>query len=507
MARRAIIVGAGPAGLTAALELIRRTDVVPLVLEASDCVGGLCRTVRYRGNRMDLGGHRFFSKSIRVHRFWQELLPLQGGLSWQDLMSQGEVGANADVAPQPDWTDDVMLVRDRVSRIFYRRSFFDYPVSLNWNTLRGLGAARVGRIAASYALAQARPRPERSLEDFLINRFGGELYKTFFADYTRKVWGVPPAEIPASWGAQRIKGVSIKKVLAHALQKATGFGGKANETSLAEQFGYPKFGPGQFWDKVAAKVVAGGGEIRFGARVSGMAAAGDRITAVKVLTAGGEETLVADHVLSSMPMDHLVAGLPRVPEAVLDVARGLVFRDFLTVGVLTRKLRLAAGRVPDQWIYVQEPDVQVGRLQIFNNWSPYLVSDPLRTTWLGLEYFCTAGDELWTRSDDQLQSLAAAELVRMGMVRDADLLDGCVVRAPRAYPAYFGSYGRFGLVKDFLGSFTNLYPIGRNGQHRYNNMDHSMLTAMVAVDLIVSGLPDRSSLWEVNTETDHHEGG
>jgi protoporphyrinogen oxidase len=514
MSRKAIIIGAGPAGLTAALELVRRSDVIPVVLEATPHTGGICRTLRYRGNRMDLGGHRFFSKSERVQDWWQSVMPLQGGHSWRDIGRPLADLQASDEPPHPEWTDKVMLLRERVSRIFFRRRFFDYPVTLNSNTIRGLGFSQMSRIAASYAAARLRPRPEKTLEDFLINRFGRGLYATFFRDYTEKVWGVTPAEIPADWGAQRIRGLSVARVLAHAFRQAAGFGARPTEVSLTDRFAYPKLGPGQFWEEVAREVKAGGGEIRHSCEVTGFKVDGGQVAAVYAKSAAGDEEIAGDLFFSSMPMDSLVAGLADVPHDVRTVAEGLSFRDFLTVGLLCRRLRLSAEhggesaeRIPDHWLYIQEPDVKMGRLQVFNNWSPYMVSDPNRTVWLGLEYFCNEGDELWNLSDEELQALGTKELEQIGLIRRADVLDGCAVRVRRAYPAYFGTYDRLGEVRAFLDSYENLFLIGRNGQHRYNNMDHSMLTAMLAVDHVLTGTPAKGAIWDVNTDDDFHEEG
>lgn len=461
---------------------------------------------------MDLGGHRFFSKSERVQEWWQSVLPLQGGLTWRDLSRPVGQLDPGEESPHPEWTDRVMLLRERVSRIFFRRRFFDYPVSLNANTVRGLGLSQMTRIALSYVMARLRPLPEESLEEFLINRFGRGLYETFFRDYTEKVWGVAPSEIPADWGAQRIRGLSISRVLAHAFKQATGLGSRATEVSLTERFGYPKYGPGQFWEEVASEIVSRGGEIRHECEAARFDQEKGEIVGVHVSSPRGESVVAGDFYFSSMPMDQLVEGLDDVPDAVREVSQGLSFRDFLTVGVLCRRLRLStkhagssAERIPDHWLYIQEPDVKMGRLQVFNNWSPYMVAEPHRTVWLGLEYFCDEGDDLWNLSDGELLNLGTAELERIGIVRRSDVLDGCTARVRRAYPAYFGTYNRLGEVRDYLDRFGNLFLIGRNGQHRYNNMDHSMLTAMLAVDHILTGSPTREAIWDVNTEEEFHE--
>jgi protoporphyrinogen oxidase len=519
----AIIIGAGPAGLTVAFELLKRTDISPIVYEASDAIGGISQTIVYKGNRMDIGGHRFFSKSDRVMAWWQDILPLQGA-------DDGEDGAveityqrkNRSITlpkngPHPDATDNVMLIRRRLSRIYFLRKFFDYPVSLNTATIRNLGLARTGKIGVSYLMARARPiKPERSLEDFMINRFGRELYHTFFKDYTEKVWGVPCNEIDPEWGAQRIKGLSITKAVVHAVkqpfQRQGSISQKTTETSLIEQFMYPKYGPGQMWEAVAARVEAEGGAVHKRHKVVALAHDGATVTGVTVRDedTGRTEEVRGDYVFSTMPVKELIACLGSdPPEDVREISEGLPYRDFVTVGILVRRLALREGEgptnlVPDNWIYIQERDVKIGRLQIFNNWSPYLVADP-NTVWLGLEYFCNEGDELWTKSDEDFFAFATRELAHIGIIDAADVLDGTVVRVKKTYPAYFGTYKAFDKVRDYVDKFCNLYLLGRNGMHRYNNADHSMLTAMTAVDNIVNGQRDKSNIWELNTESDYHE--
>jgi protoporphyrinogen oxidase len=522
MSRTAIIVGGGPAGLTAAYELQRSSDVRPLVFELGEQVGGISRTINYRGNRMDLGGHRFFSKSDWVMNWWQSMLPVAA--TQQDvgadaaalrLAYQGSSREFTPAALASQHGDAVMLVRSRLSRIFYRRRFFDYPLKLNMATLANLGAPYTAAIGASYIAARLNPRrPERTLEDFLVNRFGDTLYRTFFKDYTEKVWGVPCSDISAEWGAQRIKGLSISKAIAHALSKP--FRGrdtaqKSTQTSLVERFLYPKLGPGQMWEHVAARVIAAGGEVHLRHRVVGLHQDGQRITAADVRdeTSGAVRRVACDQLISTMPIKEL-AGLlqPRDPQ-VLRIASQLPYRDFITAGLLVRRMRgsqraTGNGMPPDNWIYIQEPDVKLGRLQVFNNWSPALVADPA-TIWLGLEYFCAEGDELWSMADGAFLNFAAAELAKIGLIAAEDVLDGTVVRVPKAYPAYFGAYNEIGQVRDWLDTFTNLYPVGRNGMHRYNNQDHSMLAAKAAVECIVGGSSDKSALWAVNVEEEYHE--
>lgn len=512
-----LVIGAGPAGLTAALELVKDGRMTPVVLESTSDVGGISRTVNFKGNRMDIGGHRFFSKSDWVMRWWQEILPLAGEQAETEIAYQGQrrkIGINKTVAEEQE---KVMLVRNRLSRIYFLRRYFDYPIKLSLSTIKNLGALRMTRIGLSYLWALFFPRrPERSLEDFLINRFGKALYATFFRDYTEKVWGVPCAQISAEWGAQRIKGLSILEALRHTFRR----GGKRQgqvKTSLIERFLYPRLGPGQLWEEVARRVLAGGGSIQHGATVIGVEHRGNYVTAVHVKMSDGElKKIAADFFISTMPVSDLVAGMsPAAPESVATVAKALPYRDFITVGLLLRRMRdnpqVASRRAdnlpPDNWIYIQESDVRIGRVQVFNNWSPQLVADP-QTIWLGLEYFCQAGDVLWEMSDAEMITFATAELEKIDMIDSADVLDGTVIRVPKTYPAYFGAYAQFGVVRDWLDPFSNLFLVGKNGMHRYNNQDHSMLTAKLAVEAILAGRSDnsdKSALWAVNVDDDYHE--
>lgn len=532
--KKAVIIGAGPAGLTAAYELLDKTDVVPVVLEARERTGGLSTTINYKGNRIDIGGHRFFSKSDRVMDWWLRILPVQGAPARDDLLLGRELNLDraggrrvpvddeekAAHAPDPEKCDEVMLIRKRLSRIFFLRKFFPYPISLNLSTIFNLGVLRTTKIGLSYLKAFLFPiRREESLEDFFINRFGRELYKTFFEDYTEKVWGVPCRMIKPEWGAQRIKGLSVSRALLHALKRMvrreSTLDQKGTETSLIEQFLYPKYGPGQMWEAVAALVKEKGGDIRLGMEVVEIELQAELIRAVIARnTATGElERFEGDYVFSSMPVKDLVSSFGAgVPSDVKEVAEGLVYRDFVTVGVLLRQLAIKNRTgiptlhdlVPDNWIYIQESDVKIGRLQIFNNWSPYMVSDP-ETVWIGVEYFCQEGDEFWRRTDSALSDLAVEELARIGFIEPDDVLDTVVIRMPKAYPAYFGTYDRFQEIRAFLDRCKNLFPIGRNGQHRYNNQDHSMLAAMAAVQNILSGEESKENLWSVNAEQDYHE--
>jgi len=565
MAKKAIIIGAGPAGLTAGLELLRRTDIVPVILESSQEIGGISRTIRYKGNRMDIGGHRFFSKSDRVMQWWMELMPPQEeaassngsgpvAISYQGKQRTVEIPANVeqepplrgmgpllgdadeeDIEPRgdeepssevvavepPKDPDLVMLIRPRRSRIYYLRKFFDYPITLTQTTIQNLGLARMTRVGVSYMASRMHQiKPEKSLEDFLINRFGRQLYLTFFKSYTEKVWGTPCDEISAEWGAQRIKGLSLTSAVKHFLKKTFSrekkqsgeIAQKGTETSLIERFMYPKYGPGQLWEHVADLIREKGGEIHMGWRAERLNFAGGsqlHVTSLQAVNAAGErKTFEGDWFFSTMPMRELIQTMQiPVPANVREVSDGLQYRDFITVGLLADRLKVKepdGGLLKDTWIYIQEPDVLLGRLQIFNNWSPYLVSDPDKV-WIGLEYFCYDTDELWKMPDDELKKFAIAEVAKIGIL-DADAVsDAHVVRVPKTYPAYFGTYSRFDELKDFTDTIDNLFLVGRNGMHKYNNQDHSMLTAMHAVDGLASGHVDKKSLWDINTEQEYHE--
>jgi protoporphyrinogen oxidase len=519
MPKTAILIGAGPAGLTAALEFLRRSDVHPIVLEASHEIGGISRTIRHNGNRIDIGGHRFFSKSDRVMNWWMDLMPPEASADTQHALrhqnKQRTLNTTA-AGLTPENTDLVMLVRPRKSRIYFLRRFFDYPIKLTADTLGKLGLLRTLKIGISYLRARLFPRKlEKSLEDFLINRFGRQLYLTFFKSYTEKVWGVPCEQISAEWGAQRIKGLSLTTAILHFVKKAfsssrnQAIQQKGTETSLIEKFLYPKYGPGQLWEHAADLIRNQGGEILLGWRATRLFVEGDKITAVEAVSDSGlRRRFAADYVFSTMPVQELIDAMDTpIPGEVREVSDGLQYRDFITVGLLVDQLTVReadGGTLKDNWIYIQEPDVLVGRLQIFNNWSPYMVADPNKT-WIGLEYFCYQTDALWKMADEDLKKFAIAEVEKIGILRAADVSDSHVVRVPKTYPAYFGTYDRFHVIREFLDRFQNLYLVGRNGMHKYNNQDHSMLTAMTAVDNILAGVQDKENVWSINTEMEYHE--
>jgi protoporphyrinogen oxidase len=519
MPKTALLIGAGPAGLTAALEFLRRSDIHPIVLEASHEIGGISRTIRHNGNRIDIGGHRFFSKSDRVMDWWMDLMPPEASADMQHALrhqSKERTLRTSSKGATPETTDLVMLVRPRKSRIYFLRKFFDYPIKLTADTLRKLGLARTLKIGASYLRARLFPRKvEKSLEDFLINRFGRQLYLTFFKSYTEKVWGVPCEVISAEWGAQRIKGLSLTTAVLHFVKKAFAFRRdeairqKGTETSLIEKFLYPKYGPGQLWEHAADQIRGMGGEIHLGWRATRVFVEGSTVTAVEAVSDSGERRhFAADYIFSTMPVLELIDAMDTpIPAEVREVSDGLQYRDFITVGLLVDKLSVReqdGGALKDNWIYIQEPDVLVGRLQIFNNWSPYMVADPAKT-WIGLEYFCYQSDALWKMPDEDLKNFAIAEVEKIGILKASGVSDAHVVRVPKTYPAYFGTYDRFHVIREFLDRFPNLFLVGRNGMHKYNNQDHSMLTAMTAVDNILAGIEDKANVWSINTEMEYHE--
>ena len=512
--KNAIIIGAGPAGLTAAYYFLKHTDIRPIVLEKENFVGGISRTMNFRGNRMDIGGHRFFSKDAEILSLWNEIFPAQGSPALDDKIL-GRESVLTEGGADPEQVDEVFLNRNRVSRIFYQRKFFSYPISLNLETIKNLGLAEMFSIGVSFLKAKFNQRDEKTLEDFMINRFGQKLYETFFRDYTTKVWGRSPQEIGADWGSQRIKGLSLGKTILDFLKKTFGAKSGTGDTSLIERFYYPKFGPGQLWEKFAEEIKKLGGEVLTSSNVKKIHVVNNVIKSVQVENAAGLLTFPADYFLSSMPLAELAEALDDgLNFRQLQIARGLPYRDFITVGLLVDKLLLKnhtaiktlGNIVPDCWIYIQEPSVKLGRLQIFNNWSPYLVADPKNSVWLGLEYFCSEGDELWQMNDDDFIKFATNELAAIGIIDAADVRFGVRVKVPKAYPAYFDTYENISELRAALDEIKNLYCIGRNGQHRYNNMDHSMLTAIAAVQTIINDETSREKIWNVNADKEYHEG-
>ena len=521
--KKVIIIGAGPAGITAGYELLKQSgDYEVTILEETGEIGGISRTVHYEGNRMDIGGHRFFSKDERVTDWWQNIMPMQGSPAF-DYKQLGRSVPLAEGGPDPDQEDRVMLTRNRVSRIYYRKHFFDYPVKMNANTIKNMGFGTTMEAGFSYLGATMHKLPETSLENFYINRFGKKLYSMFFEGYTEKLWGRHPRDISADWGSQRVKGLSISAILKDIFSKMNPNkkrDSKEVETSLIEEFSYPKFGPGQLWEAAAEDFEKMGGKIIRNARVTALSGSEGKLDSVTYELAsedGGQaakKTADADFIISSMPLKDLADALPEVPSDILAIAEGLPYRDFVTVGLLVKKLNLKnetkirtlGNIVPDNWIYVQDTGVKLGRIQIFNNWSPYMVKDPENTVWIGLEYFCSEGDEYWNMDAKDWAKLGTKELLKMGVLSDYhDVMDYHREKVKKAYPAYFDTYKDIDRLIEYLNGYGNLYCVGRNGQHRYNNMDHSMETSFQAVDNILSGRADKTNIWNVNTEKEYHE--
>ena len=514
--KKVIIIGAGPAGLTAAYKLLENKEEYDIIiLEETNEIGGISKTVKYNGNRMDIGGHRFFSKNEEVMEFWKKIMPIQGKNSIDDEKLGREKLLEKN-GPDPEKENKVMLIRTRISRIYYLKKFFDYPISMKKETFTNMGFVRTMKAGFSYIKSIIIKKEEDSLENFYINRFGKVLYSMFFEKYTEKLWGRHPSNISADWGAQRVKGLSITAVIKDMFSKL--FGKKDNsktETSLIEQFWYPKYGPGQLWETLAEKIEDNGGKILKGYKVENINIEKNTIKSVECIVNNEKVIISGDIFISSMPLKDLVSGFKgeQVPDEMINIAKGLPYRDFITVGLLVEKLNLVnrtniktlGNIIPDCWIYVQEPDVKIGRIQIFNNWSPYLVKDPENTVWIGLEYFCNENDEYWNKSDEEFIKFACDELIKMNIISKDDILDAHREKIKKAYPAYFDTYSNIDELIKYLNEFENLYCIGRNGQHRYNNMDHSMVTAFETVKNIKSGIRKKDNIWNVNTDKQYHE--
>ena len=460
------IIGGGPAGLTAAYELHKHSDSHhPVVFEESNQVGGISRTVQYKGYRYDIGGHRFFTKVKPVQDLWKEVLP------------------------------NDFLKRPRLSRIYYRSKYFAYPLK-PLNALRNMGAYESGRILLSYAKWQVRPsKDESTFDQWVTNRFGGRLFWHFFKSYTEKVWGIPCNEIRADWAAQRIKNLSLRKAVWNAIS------GSNDTHSLIEEFDYPRLGPGMMWETFRDRVAEAGGEVRMEQRVRKIHRDDRAIRAIEVenVADGSSYLFKADQFISSMPITALIGNMvPPAPKHVQAAAEKLKYRDFLIVTLILKKKDL----FPDNWIYIHSPDVNVGRIQNFRSWSPEMLPDDEHSS-IGMEYFCNEGDPIWETDNAELVKMAEQELRKLNLVGDAEVVDGTVIRQPKAYPVYDHEYAdALEVIRNWLDNFPNLQLVGRNGMHRYNNQDHSMLTAMLAVKNI---LGEKHDLWSVNVEQEYHE--
>jgi protoporphyrinogen oxidase len=464
-----VIIGAGPAGLSAAHELSAARRPVVIIEQDPEHVGGIARTISYKGFRFDIGGHRFFSKNAEIEKLWGDIL------------------------------GDRMLERERLSRIYYKGRFFKYPLE-TWNALSQLGLFQAAACMLSYMAARLRPTREiRSFEDWVVNAFGRRLYETFFRSYTEKVWGIPCSEISADWAAQRIKDLSMRVLIGRAL----GIGKRNGQVikTLIDRFRYPMHGPGEMWEELARVVQGRGGVLRMGESVVAMQRRKGGASSVTTATAaGGEHTYRGSHFISTMPIRELIGALdPPVPPAVAEAARSLRYRDFITVALIIDEPAL----FPDNWIYIHEPGVNVGRIQNFKNWSPGMVPDP-RYTVLGLEYFCFDSDSMWHAPDNELVALGTRELAKLGLSKHAQVVDGTVVRQRAAYPVYDGDYRRaVDLIREFIErEIPNLQLAGRNGMHKYNNQDHAMMTGLMAARNIMGASYD---LWRVNADAQYLE--
>lgn len=513
--KKALVIGGGPAGLTAAYELLKQIeDIEVVVFEESDQFGGIAKTVNYKGNRMDMGGHRFFSKIPEVNEWWDRLLPMQGAPAYDDIVLNRTIPLTQD-GPDPQKEDRVMLTRRRVSRIYFNDKFYDYPISLKGETFRNFGMLTTLKVGFSYLFSVFRKLPEDNLENFYINRFGRKLYSMFFEYYTENLWGRHPSEIDASWGAQRTKGLSIFAIIKDVFGKIFKVKNRKVETSLIEEFKYPKLGPGQLWEVTAAEIEKMGGTIYKNAKVTKIHKnESNLLTGLTYLKDGQEYTMDGDYIISSMPVKDLVAGMNDVPADEARIAAGLPYRDYMTLGVLVPKLNLInktelktiSDIVPDCWVYVQDRRVKLGRFQIYNNWSPYMIRDLENTVWIGLEYFVYEGDEFWNMTEEEFSRLGIREMIQLGLIdSEEDVIDTHMEKVKKAYPAYFDTYNEMDRLTDWLKSIENLYCVGRNGQHRYNNIDHSMVTSFETVKNIRNGIKNKDNIWSVNTEQEYHE--
>ena len=528
------VIGAGPAGLAFSDKLKSLDKDVQIdIYEKSNYIGGISKTVKYNGNRIDIGGHRFFSKSDEVMSWWAEKFPIDPtSLSQDRIITYQNSSRSADgfrLANKEEINSGkVMLLRQRKSRILYGRKLYDYPLKLNINTIKNIGIFKMLGIGKSYASSKFRKNKPKNLEEFIISKFGQKLYSMFFESYTTKVWGRHPTGISAEWGAQRIKGLSVRKVLQDIFYKglskimpssSSEIGQKNTETSLIEKFLYPKYGPGQMWEKVADDLRKNGVNIYMNKKIVEIELDSlqkkHKIKSITIESSNGEKEIKDyDFVISTMPINELINGIKGnnldqiFPNNIRKIAKDLPYRDFITVGLLLKSLKDPSGQeIDDTWIYVQESDVKVGRLQIFNNWSPHLVSDPSKY-WVGLEYFCNKGDQLWNLSNEELISLAKKEMSKLKLCNKSDCLDATVLREPKTYPAYFDSYKDFDELRKRFNKINNLFLIGRNGMHKYNNQDHSMLTGFRSAELIAKNTTkasDKDKIWEINAEQEYHE--
>lgn len=521
MKKNIVIIGAGPAGLTTAYQLLKlnKNDYNVTILESENMVGGISKTISLNSNYLaDTGIHRFFSKNAEVNYIWNELLPIQSKPAYDDIVLNrnkhfSKTGSN------PETDDLSMLIKDRLTRIYYHDNFFDYPVSLSFNTIKNLGFIKMIKILFSYLKACIFKKNEDSLENFYINRFGKELYKTFFKDYTTKVWGIDPYNISADWGAQRVKGISIFGIIKDMFNKFfKNKSSKNTETSLIEEFLYPKLGAGQMWSVMAEKITKMGGNIILNSKVIKINQKNNVISSIDYMSNNVSHTINLDILVSSMPIKDLFVsmGNENIDLEIYNAATNLPYRDFIVVYLVVNNLNLKNNTniktigniIPDDWIYIQDSNVKLGRIQIFNNWSPYLFKnkeDLANKILISLEYFASENDDLWNKSESEMIKFAENEAIKIGIIEKNHTIASKSLKISKAYPSYFGTYKDIDKIKKYLLNIENLYCVGRNGQHRYNNMDHSMLTGIETAKLIINNNSNKEKIWNVNTEKEYHE--
>ena len=526
------VIGAGPAGLAFSDKLLElRKDATIDIYEKSKYIGGISKTINYKGNRIDIGGHRFFSKSDEVMKWWTNKFPIDiSSLNNSDLISYQnstrDIEGFKTVNDNNKDSDRIMLVRKRKSRILYSGKLYDYPLKLNLKTIKNIGSFNLIKVGISYLKSKLKIKEVKNLEDFIISRFGYKLYSMFFESYTEKVWGRHPRDISPEWGAQRIKGLSIRKVIIDIVRKfssklinkkSNGISQRDTETSLIERFLYPKYGPGQMWEEVANDLKKYNVNIFMNTSITGIEYSSDHKKVESILYSDNNGKIIKknyDYIISTMPIKELINASKTeskgyiFPPDILQIADSLPYRDFITIGLLIKNISGPQNELlDDTWIYVQEPNVKVGRIQIFNNWSPFLVADK-NNYWIGLEYFCNENDDLWSLNDEELIKLAKVELLKLKLTNKDSFIDSTVIKEPKTYPAYFDSYTKIDTLINCLNKINNLFLIGRNGMHKYNNQDHSMLSGFRAAEMIANNRTNseaKEELWQINLEQEYHE--
>lgn len=515
--KKVVIVGAGPAGLTAAYKLLKDSNKYEvIILEKDSLVGGISKSINFDNYIVDTGIHRFFSRNDEVNTIWKELLPLQSKLAYDDKLLNRKINLDKD-GIDPNKEDNVLLVKNRVTRILYDNKFYDYPVSMNMNTIKNLGFINILAAGFSYLKALIFKKKETNLENFYINRFGKKLYNMFFESYTEKVWGIHPSKIDASWGSQRVKGLSIRKVLLDMINKKRNKKNLNNtETSLIESFYYPKKGCIAMYEKMRDEIIKMGGSIILDAEVNKIHIKNNTIKSIDYLKNNKIVNEKCDYLISSMPIKDLISNMDiNVPKNIYNYATKLPYRSFMSVVFVLDKLNLKNETniktinniVPDSWIYIQEKNVSLGRIQIFNNWSPYIFPDLKsfkKDILISFEYFCDENDKYWNMKKEDFIKFAKEEGIKLNLFKEDNIKKAYQIKIPKAYPAYFGTYKYMPKIEKYIDSFNNLYCIGRNGEHKYNNMDHSMLTGITVSDVIINNL-DKKIIWDVNTEKCYNE--